>query len=107
MVSVPRWVPLLIGALVVTGIAFDLFTRTELSATALLCDGAYADTLQIESSRARAIDQGPKSQYSFLVRSSAKYECPFFGPDGKLRRRRVQASGLGTAFAYEASGTDT
>ena len=108
MASVPRWVPLLIGALVVTGIAFDLFTRTELSATtALLCDGAYADTLQVESSRAREIDQGPKSQYSFLVRSSAQYDCPFFGPDGKLRRRRVQSSVLGTAFAYEASGTDT
>ncbi len=37
----------------------------------------------------------------------AKYECPFFGPDGKLRRRRVQASELGSAFAYEQSGNDT
>ena len=108
MASVPRWVPLLIGALVVTGIAFDLFTRTELSATtALMCEGAYADTLQVESSRARDIDQGPKGQYSFLVRSSASYECPFFGPDGRLRRKRLQSSALGTAFAYEASGTDT
>ena len=108
MSSVPRWVPLLIGALVVTGIAFDVFTRSELSATtALMCEGSYADTLQVESLRARDVDQGPKGQYSFLVRSSAKYECPFFGPDGRLRRRRLQTSGLGTAFAYEASGTDT
>jgi serine protease Do len=105
---VPRWMPLLVGGLVVIGIAFDLLTRSELSATtALMCEGEYADTLQVESARTREIEQGPRSQYSYLVRSSAKYECPFFGPDGKLRRRRVQASELGTAFAYEASGTDT
>jgi Trypsin-like peptidase domain len=105
---VARWVPLLIGALVVVGIAFDMFARTDLSATtALMCEGAYADTLEVESARAHDIDQGPRSQYSYLVRSNANYECPFFGPDGKLRRRRVQSSGLGTAFAYEASGTDT
>ncbi|HSY38933.1 MAG TPA: hypothetical protein VLA79_05375, partial [Polyangia bacterium] len=105
---VPRWMPLLLGALIVIGIAFDMVTRSELSATtALLCEGEYADTLQVQSARTRDTEQGAKSQYSYLVRSSAKYECPFFGPDGKLRRRRVQASELGTAFAYEASGNDT
>jgi serine protease Do len=105
---VPRWMPLLLGALVVIGIAFDVVTRSRLSATTgLLCEGEYADTLQLESTRTRDIEQGPKSQFSYLVRSSAKYECPFFGPDGKLRRRRVQASELGTAFAYEAAGSDT
>ncbi|HEY4184489.1 MAG TPA: serine protease, partial [Polyangia bacterium] len=46
-------------------------------------------------------------QYSYLVRSSARYECPFFGPDGKLRRRRIPTSELGTAFAYEVSGNET
>jgi S1-C subfamily serine protease len=108
MAFVPRWVPLLISVLVVTEIAFDMFARRELSATtALMCEGAYADTLQIESSRAHEIDQGPRSQYSYLVRSSVKYDCPFFDPDGKLRRRRLHASQLGTAFAYEASGTET
>jgi S1-C subfamily serine protease len=105
---VPRWMPLLVGGLVVIGIAFDLLTRSELSATtALMCEGEYADSLQVESARTREIEQGPRSQFSYLVRSTAKYECPFFGPDGKLRRRRVQSSELGTAFAYEASGTDT
>jgi S1-C subfamily serine protease len=105
---VPRWMPILIGALVIIGIAFDMVTRSELSATTgMLCEGEYADTLQIESMRTRDIEQGPKSQFSYLVRSSARYECPFFGPDGKLRRRRVQASELGTAFAYEAAGNDT
>jgi len=101
------WLPLL-GALVAIGIALDVATRSRISATtAFACDGEYADTLQLQSLRTREIEQGPKGQFSYLVRSTAKYECPFFSPDGKLRRRRVQASELGTAFAYEASGTDT
>lgn len=106
-----RWLPgslPLLVSLVVIGVAFDVVTRSRLSATtALACEGEYADSLQVQSMHTRDLEQGPKSQYSYLVRSSAKYECPFFGPDGKLRRRRVQASELGTAFAYEVSGNDT
>src|SRR5262245_4193806 len=107
----PRWMagslPLL-GVLIVIGLAFDVVTRSQLSATTgLVCEGAYADSLQVQSMRTRDLEQGPRSQYSYLVRSSAKYECPFFGPDGKLRRRRVQASELGTAFGYEVPGGDT
>jgi serine protease Do len=105
---VPGWTPLLIATLALLGIAFDIVTRSRLSATtALVCEGEYADTLQIESARSREIEQGPKSQYSYLVRSSVKYECPFFGSDGKLRRRRVTSSALGTAFAYESTGKET
>ncbi len=105
---VPRWLPILLGGLVLIGVAFDLVTRSRLEATtALICEGEYADTLEIESTRTRAIEQGPRGQYSYLVRSTAKYECPFFGPDGKLRRRRVQSSELGTALAYESNGNDT
>ncbi|HVZ75121.1 MAG TPA: serine protease [Polyangia bacterium] len=101
------WLPLL-GTLVALGIAFDVMTRSRLSAmTAVGCDGEYADSLQAQSLRNREIDKSQKSQFSYLVRSSARYECPFFGPDGKLRRRRVQASELGSAFAYEQSGGDT
>src|SRR5436853_36012 len=89
-------------ALILIGIAFDLVTRSRLSATTgMICEGEYADTLQVQSMRTRDFEQGPRSQYSYLVRSTAKYECPFFGPDGKLRRRRVQASELGTALEYE------
>jgi serine protease Do len=98
----------LLGILIVIGIAFDVVTRSRLSATTgVICEGSYSDSLQVQSVRTRDLEQGPRSQYSYLVRSSAKYECPFFGPDGKLRRRRVQASELGTAFAYEISGNDT
>src|SRR5262245_20199844 len=103
----PRWLPLM-GALIVIGIGFDLVTRSRLSATTgFMCEGEYADSLQVQSLRTRDLEQGPRSQYSYLIRSTAKYECPFFGPDGKLRRRRVQASELGTAFAYEVSGGET
>ena len=101
------WLPLL-GALIVIGLAFDVVTRSRLSATPeTQCLGEYADTLQIQTPHTRDIEQGPRGQYSYLVRSTAKYECPFFGPDGKLRRRRVQATELGSAFAYEVSGNDT
>ena len=103
----PHWLPLL-GALIVIGIAFDLVTRSRLSATTgMICEGEYSDTLQVQSVHTRDLEQGARGQYSYLIRSTAKYECPFFGPDGKLRRRRVQASELGTAFAYEVSGAET
>src|SRR3954465_12518651 len=101
------WLPLL-GALIVVGLAFDVVTRSRLSATPeTQCLGEYADTLQIQTPHTREIEQGPRGQYSYLVRSSARYECPFFGPDGKLRRRRIAASELGSAFAYEVAGGDT
>jgi S1-C subfamily serine protease len=105
--AVRSWFPLF-ASLIAIGVAFDVLTRSRLSATTLLsCDGEYSDSLQAQSPRNREVDQGPRSQFSYLVRSSARYECPFFGPDGKLRRRRVQASELGSAFAYEQSGGDT
>lgn len=98
----------LMVALIVMGVAFDLITRSRLSATTTIpCEGEYADTFQLLGLRGRQTEQGPRGQYSYLVRSSARYECPFFGPDGKLRRRRIAASELGSAFAYEVSGSDT
>ena len=105
---IPRLLPVLLGTLILIGIAFDVVTRSRLSATpGFVCQGEYSDTLQVQSMHSRETEQGARGQYSYLVRSSAKYECPFFGPDGKLRRRRIQASELGTAFAYEAAGNDT
>src|SRR5262245_17337796 len=75
-----------------------LFKWSRTSANpALQCLGEYADSLQGQSARMRELEQGARSQYSYLVRSTAKYECPFFGPDGKLRRRRVEAIEHGTA----------
>jgi serine protease Do len=105
--SAQGWLPL-VGVLIVIGIAFDIVTRSRISATTgSQCEGEYSDSLQIQSPRTREIERGGRSQYSYLVRSSAKYDCPFFGPDGKLRRRTVQATEVGTAFAYEVSGDET
>ena len=51
-----RWLPLL-GALIVIGIGFDLVTRSRLSATtAMMCEGEYADTLQVQSIRTRDLE---------------------------------------------------
>ena len=65
---VQRWLPstlVFLGALIVIGLAFDVLTRSRLSATTTLaCDGEYADTLQVQSVRARGVDQGPQSQFS-------------------------------------------
>jgi len=93
---------------VLVGLAVDVLWRSRLSATTTLkCDSEYSDTFEGESGRDREIEKGLRGQYSYMVRSSARYECPFFGPDGKLKRRVVRATELGTAFAYEQSGGET
>ncbi len=71
------------------------------------CTGEFSDSLETVSTRMRAIEQGPNGTFTYLVRSTARYECPFFAPDGKLRRKRVDVTEHGTAFAYENHGDDT
>jgi len=73
---------------------------------ALSCGGEYADSLQMGGPESRAAAPKP-AEYTYLVRNSARYECPYFGPDGKLRRRIDHAKEHGTAFAYEVVGQDT
>lgn len=95
-------------SLALAGIGIDLVSRSRLSATTTAqCQGDYGDTLDLVSLRTRETEQGPRGQYSYLIRSSARYECPFFGPDGKLRRKRLVTNELGSAFAYEATATET
>lgn len=71
------------------------------------CTGEFSDSLESGSARMRSIEQGPGATFTYLVRSTARYECPFFSPDGKLRRKRVDVTEHGTAFAYENQGEDT
>jgi serine protease Do len=73
---------------------------------ALSCDGEYADSLQMRDSEPRLPTPKP-AEYTYLVRNTARYECPYFGPDGKLRRRIDHAKEHGTAFAYEVVGQET
>src|SRR6185295_1483779 len=71
------------------------------------CDGEYADTLQELPGRVRDIENGQRSEYTYLIRSSARYECPYYGPDGKLRRKPLEAVEHGTAFAYETTNGES
>src|SRR4029077_16066881 len=51
------WLPL-VGALIIIGLAFDVMTRSRLSATPeTQCLGEYADTLQIQTPHTREIEQ--------------------------------------------------
>jgi serine protease Do len=103
--------PAVSAALLVTSGVFvgTILTRKGPSAKPAIasCDGEYADTLQQLSPRIRDIENGQRSEYTYLIRSSARYECPYYGPDGKIRRKRVEAVEHGTAFAYEVSGGET
>ncbi|HEY4186525.1 MAG TPA: hypothetical protein VGP07_15720, partial [Polyangia bacterium] len=50
---------LLGGTLIVLVVGFDLVTRSQLSATtAVQCEGAYSDSLQLLSLRGRQTEQG-------------------------------------------------
>jgi len=71
------------------------------------CDGEYSDSLQQMPARVRDIENSPRSEYTYLIRSSARYECPYYGPDGRIKRKRVEAVEHGTAFAYEVTNGET
>jgi hypothetical protein len=72
---------------------------------ALSCAGEYADTFEMQ--RQSGTTPPKPAEYTYLIRNTAVYECPYFGPDGKLRRRPVTAREDGTAFAYEVAGEET
>jgi serine protease Do len=64
-----------------------------------VCAGEYAQDIAALQARAREFEQRQPS-YTFAVRTSAVYECPFYAADGELRRVRKRAVAHGTAFAY-------
>ncbi|HET8540892.1 MAG TPA: serine protease [Anaeromyxobacter sp.] len=68
-------------------------------ARAPYCTGEYADDFGALDPRARELERQQPS-YTFCIRATATYECPYYTADGSLRRTRVQARGHGTAFAY-------
>jgi Trypsin-like peptidase domain len=74
---------------------------------ALSCAGEYADTLQPQYAPGRAPVPTQPAEYTYLVRNTARYECPYYGTDGKLRKRSIDAREHGTAFAYEVAGEET
>ncbi len=64
------------------------------------CTGEFADAILALAPHAREFERLPEANYSYCVRNTAIFECPYYGPDGKLRRRNVTVVAHGTAFAY-------
>ena len=70
------------------------------------CLGEYADELSALSPSARRAEQ-QQDAYTFCVRTTAAYECPSYGPDGQLRKKRRMATAHGTAFGLRREGQGT
>ncbi len=70
------------------------------------CPGEYADDFSALLPKARELEQ-QVGAYTFCIRTSATYECPSYGPDGNLRRKKVRVSAHGTGFAYRQQGGET
>ena len=71
-----------------------------------MCTGEYADDFAALLARARDLEASQAS-YTFCIRTTATYECPYYGADGVLRRSRKQvtAHGSGFAFRHQDGGT--
>ncbi len=70
------------------------------------CLGEYADELTALSASARRAEQQQEA-YAFCVRTTATYECPSYGPDGQLRKKRRTATAHGTAFGLRRDDQGT
>ncbi|MGO8969104.1 MAG: trypsin-like peptidase domain-containing protein [Myxococcaceae bacterium] len=70
------------------------------------CPGEYADDFSALLPKARELEQ-QVGAYTFCIRTSATYECPSYGPDGNLRRKKVHVSAHGTGFAYRQQAGET
>ena len=91
------------GVGVLVGAAID-WNKTA-AKPALLCAGEYADSLQLQMLANRP--PNGSAEYTYLIRNTAVYECPYFDSQGRLRKKPVTAKEDGTAFAYEVSGQET
>jgi serine protease Do len=70
------------------------------------CTNEYADDLSALNPKARDLEQRLPS-YTFCIRTQATYECPSYGPDGNLRKKKRKVIGHGTAFAYKTQNGET
>lgn len=64
------------------------------------CTGEYADAILALAPHAREFERQPEANYSYCLRNTATYECPYYGPDARMRRRTIPVVAHGTAFAY-------
>jgi S1-C subfamily serine protease len=70
------------------------------------CAGEYADDLAALSAAAREFDRAQKP-YTFCIRTTAVYECPYYSSDGTLRRIRKKVVAHGTGFGLRRDGADS
>jgi len=70
------------------------------------CTNEYADDLSALNPKARELEQRVPS-YTFALRTMATYECPSYGPDGNLRKKKRKVVDHGTGFAYRTLGGET
>jgi serine protease Do len=70
------------------------------------CTGEYADEILALSNEAREFERRPEANYAYCVRNTAIYECLSYGPDGKVRRRKITVQAHGTAFSYKVKNGD-
>ncbi len=69
------------------------------------CQGTYASDLVAVAPEARRLEE--TTRYTFCVRSTAVYQCAYYGPDGSLMSRRAVKNAHGTAFAFRREGNNT
>ena len=70
------------------------------------CHGVYADDFAPMAAHVRQVE-AQQAAYTYCIRTTAVYECPFYGQDGTLHRTRKTATAHGTGFAYRTQGADT
>jgi S1-C subfamily serine protease len=73
---------------------------------AAYCPGEYADDFSSLLPKARELEQ-EVSAYTFCIRTAATYECPSYGTDGSLRRKKRRVVAHGTGFAYRQQDGET
>jgi len=71
----------------------------SLPSAAPQCTGEYADDFAALAPRARELE-AKQSSYTFCIRSTATYACPYYSEDGVLRRSLKQVKAHGTGFGY-------
>lgn len=96
------WVLAIIGAVVPAVV----LPSTAWAGPAPYCTGEYADDFAALAARAREFEQH-RTSYTYCVRTTATYECPYYAGDGVLHKIRKKVTAHGTAFAYKQSAGET
>lgn len=97
---------IVIGIMLVCGVSAAVPAWAASPAAAPYCAGEYADDRAALSVRAREFDQ-TQPRYTYCIRTTAIYECPYYSQDGNLHRTRKKTVAHGTAFGYRQQNGET